>query len=148
MAEIFQKREQLAGTWFQEAAKLMAVEGINLRQAILRLELPVTTEQCAEIFKSAPFQRVYRIEQTRHNKEIALTPGRDKASTVGLMLKLVDKLIDAEEYDKAANVLEKVMKAEGYIGSDQNVNVFTGLTPKDLATLREEIETNKKASAN
>ena len=70
---------------------------------------------------------------------IANDPTRTKSVVLGQLVVLADKLTREGEYDKAAGVLEKLAKLEGWQGADSNVNIFAGLTAKDIAEARARI---------
>ena len=126
--------------WHQRAAELIAREGKTPWQAFNEVGAECTQHESEQIFKSNTFQKILRTERERFHRELANTPGRDKTSAIGLLYHLVQKLIDSGEYDKAIAGLEKLMKAEGWTGADQNVNVFAGLSPKDFALLKTELQ--------
>jgi hypothetical protein len=52
---------------------------------------------------------------------------------------LIDCLMREGEYDKAAAAIEKLGKLEGWVGGDSNVNVFAGLSARDIAEARERL---------
>lgn len=135
-------------SWFNLAARMVVRQNIPLRQACAELDLSVSSQESEKIFKSEAFQKILQIERNVYARELANTPGRDKTSSLGLLVYLVQKLIDEQQWDKAVVALEKLMKAEGWTGADSTVNVFAGLTAKEYSELLKEVEedqtTNQK----
>jgi hypothetical protein len=131
-------------SWFNLAARMIVRQNIPLRQACAELDLSVSSQESEKIFKSEAFQKILQIERNVYARELANTPGRDKTSSLGLLVYLVQKLIDEQQWDKAVVALEKLMKAEGWTGADTNVNVFAGLNAKEYQQLLAEIEQDDK----
>jgi hypothetical protein len=52
---------------------------------------------------------------------------------------LADRLIAEGEFEKAAGVLDKLSKMEGWSGNEGNINIFSGLTARDIAEARDRI---------
>lgn len=127
-------------TWFNKAARMIVRQSIPLRQACAELDLSVTSAEAESIFKSEAFQKTLQIERNVYARELANTPGRDKTSSLGLLVYLVQKLIDEQQWDKAVVALEKLMKAEGWTGADSTVNVFAGLNAKEYKQLMAELD--------
>jgi hypothetical protein len=124
-----------AHPWFQRAAELIVRESKTPWQAFNEVGAECTQHEAEQLFKSKAFQQTLQIEKQHYYKELANTPGRDKTSAIGLLYHLVNKLIDSGEYDKAIAGLEKLMKAEGWTGAEQTVNIFN-LSPKELEEAR------------
>lgn len=127
-------------SWFRPAAELIVREGKRPLAAFTEVGASITTQEAEAIFRSKTFQKIIWAERQKFYKELANTPGRSKDSAIGLLYQLAQGLIDAGDLDKAANVVEKIMKAEGWTGPESQVNVFHGLSPKDYEKLKAELE--------
>lgn len=121
----------------------MVREGKGLFLVATEMELGVTKKQSDEILKDPEFQRTLRGEKLRFYRELASDPGRSKQSNIGTLLFLCDQLIAKEQFDKAANVLMSVMKAEGQLEDKTTVNVFADLSAKELEEIR--VKAGKRA---
>lgn len=108
------------------------------------LDLGLTAKQCDDLLRDTEFQATLRGEKNRYYKELAQDPQRSKQSNIGNLLFLADQLILAKSYDKAANVIMNVMKAEGQLEDKTTVNVFGDLSHKDLETMRLKVAKGKE----
>ena len=118
--------------WFQEAARLMVQKGHNLRQAALELEIPLTSADAEKIQRRKTFQSVIWTERQRFFQEIGRDPMRTKEAVLGRQEFLIQKLIESGDYDKAAQANVKLAQMEGWTGADSQVNIFAGLSAKDI----------------
>jgi len=128
--------------WVQQAAELMVRQGLSLRQAAMELDNPITVEEATALEKSKSFQKMLWAVRHQWYGEIAATVGRDKTSTIGQLQLLAQKLMDQGDYDKAAEVLFKVIRTEGWAGNEATVNVFSGLSAKDFEAIRKKLTEN------
>lgn len=122
----------------------MVREGLSLFMVSAEMDLGLTKRDCDGLAKELEFQRVLRGERLRFYKELAADPGRSKQSNVGTLMFLCDQLIAKEMYDKAANVMMNVMKAEGQLEDKTSITVFGDLTDKDIHAMRATVEKRKK----
>jgi hypothetical protein len=126
--------------WFQRAAEVMVRESKTLAQAVLELEIPdITTREAANIERTKTFQRVLWSERHRFHKELANDPNRNKAAAIGQLQYVIQKLIEENKWDKAAEAILKMAKIEGWVGEQTQVNVFGSLSQDDINKLREEV---------
>ena len=125
--------------WMQPAAQLMAQEGISLREAATRLRIPLTNEVAATTYRLKIFQKLLRQERNRFAMEVANDPAWTKRTAIGQMLACVQHLMEAGEFDKALEGLLKVARVEGWTNSEANINVFAGLTDRELADVKGKI---------
>lgn len=125
--------------WMQPAAEIMVREAIGLTEALTKLNVPLTSREAAAFFRSKGFQTLLRQERNRHFAAIGSDPTYAKATAVGQVLFCAQQLIEAGEYDKAAEVILKGAKIAGWLGSETNVNVFAGLSGKELEDVRKKI---------
>lgn len=141
--------DKIDETWMPDAASLMVRSGISLKEAITQLDVALTTLECDNVLRRRSFQRLLWTERHRLNKEIASDPDRTKNATIGQMQLLAQKLMDEGAFDKAAEVLFKLARLENWVGEGGVVNVFAGLSQRDIDEMREKLEAGeKKKSVN
>lgn len=128
--------------WYTKACQKMIREQKTLFMVSCELDLGMTAKQCNDLLQDSDFQAILRGERNRFYKELASDPQRSKLSNVGNLLFLADMLIAGKQYDKAANVIMNVMKAEGQLEDKTSINVFGDITAKDLAVMREKVRKN------
>lgn len=126
-------------TWWQPCAELMAREGLALEEAATRLKVPITSPDARNTYRSKPFQRLLLTERNRHFREIASNREWSKATAVGILLDCCERLREAGEFDKAAEVILKAAKILGWVGETGNVQVFAGMTGRELDQVREKL---------
>lgn len=122
---------------------MMVRQDVGLRQAAheLGFELSVAEEEAIRRRKS--FQRLLWLERFRYYDEVAKSPERNRSSMVGQLMLCAQKLMLEGAFDKAAEVLYKAARLEGWIGGEGNVNVFADLTAKDIQSIREKLKSDK-----
>lgn len=118
----------------------MVREGISLRMAVMKLGRDLDAAECDVIFKRKAFQETLREEQNKHYSAVAQIPGRSKTSAIGLLLVAIERLALEGEWAQVIAGVEKLAKLEGWVGAETNVNVFAGLTAKDISEARERIK--------
>jgi len=79
-------------------------------------------------------------ERHKYHGEIGADNHRTKMATVGMLQLLAQKLFEQGDFDKAAEVLFKIVKIEGWAGPDNQVNVFHGLTARDYADIKKTLK--------
>ena len=126
--------------WYEKAAELMVRHGMSLRQAASEIGVPLTTEEAEAIGRRQGFQRVLWLARNRYYQEVASDPGRTKNAALGLLYVLAQKLIEGGEFDKAADVIFKMLRAEGHVGPEQQVSVIAGLSANELEAVRKKLE--------
>lgn len=126
--------------FLSSAIEMMVREGVSLRQAATVLGVAITTQELDNIERRKSFKQMLWAARHRFWQELGSDPERTKASTIGQLQLLAQKLTDDGEYDKAAEVLFKIAKAEGWVGSESTVNVFAGLSAKEFSELRERLK--------
>lgn len=135
--------------WHQPVAEMMAREGITLREAATRLRVPIGTEDAGNLFRSKQFQRILRAERNRYFLEVGQDVEWRRKTAIGMLLHCVKQLMEAGEFDKAAEVILKASRVEGWLGAETQVSVFNGLNQKDIDSLRTKIkEKLDNATAN
>jgi len=108
--------------------------------AATELDLGLTSEECVRVTKNKIFQKLLRGERTKVYNELARDPQRSKDTLVGQAIHSIAKLMEAEQYDKALTGILSLAKIEGFVGSDTNINVFSGLSTKEMADLKAKIK--------
>lgn len=119
-----------------EAAEIMVREAKSFKEAITQLGVPLTTAEAENVSRRSTFRKLLARARDRFYLEVGSNPGLTKDKVSGQMQALADKLEAEGESDKAAEVLFKLSKLKGWIGEAGNVNVFAGLTQKDIDEMR------------
>jgi hypothetical protein len=122
--------------YFQRLAAHMVTYQKDIWTAATELELGLTSEECVKVTKNKIFQKLLRTERTKEFNNLARDPARSKDTLIGQALFSIEKLLENEQYDKALTGILSLAKIEGYVGSDTNVNLFSGLSTKDMADLK------------
>jgi hypothetical protein len=122
--------------WQQPAAELIAREGLTLAEALTRLHIPVGKEEASKLFRSKHFQSLLRSERLRFYAEVGRNPEWSRKTAIGQLLTCIQNLMDEGEFDKAAEVILKATKVEGWLGNETQVTVFNGLSAADLERIR------------
>lgn len=126
--------------WFQRVAAKMVREDKSFRQACAEEGVNLRSDEAETYRQRTAFQRVLR--QARHNYhfEIGADPNRTKTATLGQLQLAANKLMEGGEFQKAAEVLFKIAKIEGWVGVDSTENPFAALSAKALAELRDQLK--------
>ena len=130
-------------SWYQPAAELMAREGLTLAEAVTRLHQPISKEEAGKIFRTKSFQSLLRSERLRYYAEVGRNPEWSRKTAIGQLLTCIQELMSAGEFDKAAEVILKATKVEGWLGNETQVTVFNGLSQRDLEQIRSKIRGEK-----
>jgi hypothetical protein len=130
--------------WFVQAAEVMVRLQCNLKAAALEVGHPLDPDEADKISRRRDFKEILDNERNKYYASVANDPTRTKSAILGRMMILADKLISDGEHDKAASVLEKLSKMEGWSGNEGNINIFSGLTARDIAEARERINKSSK----
>jgi hypothetical protein len=129
------RREQ-EEPFYQRLAEFMVREDKDLWVAATELELGLTSDECERVMRNKAFQRILRSERNKLYNDLANDPARGKTTLVGQAIFSIEKLIEKEQWDKALTGLLSLAKIEGFVGNDTNINVFAGLSSKDVEALR------------
>ncbi len=125
--------------WLLEAASIMARTGCSLSSAVTELGRIESVENCNKILRRATFQRVLFEERHRWYSELGSSPNYKKETAIGKLLSLAEKLEVEGRFADAAEVTFKVMKAQGWTGPENTVNVFGDLSQKDIDSIRKKL---------
>lgn len=128
----------------------MVTGNMPFKQAAGELKIDWTAAECDKITRRTEFKRILREERNRIHTDVANTPGRNKSSAIGMMVLALENLMAEGEYDKVIAGIEKLAKLEGWMGGDSNIQIFAGLTAKDLAEAKGRLqkELDGKAESN
>jgi hypothetical protein len=126
-------------SWYEKAADRMAKTGRTLFQACVDLNIMITSAEADAHFHSDSFQKVLRTTRARIYGEIANDPGHTKRTLLGKLLLSAERLMAQGKEDKAAEVLHKIAKIEGWEKSDNTLTVFADLTQRDLDEIKKKL---------
>jgi hypothetical protein len=118
--------------WFVQVAEEMVRNGSDLKTAALDLGLELEVAEAACIARRKDFQEILRGETNKYHAMVANDPSRTKSVALGIMWIAAEKLAKEGEHDKAVQALERIAKVEGWSGNEQNINIFSGLTARDI----------------
>jgi hypothetical protein len=134
-------------SWFPRWAEKIVRERKGFLAALTELGIEgITSKEAEAIFKGKTFQTLLRAERHKYQKEYTSDPGFTKESAIGSMLILIQNLSEEGEHDKALEGWLKVSKLMGWVGNESNVNIFAGVTGKELEELRARIESKRENS--
>lgn len=134
------QRAKYIPAWFVQAAEEMIRNGLNLRMAAVEVGHELSPEEAERITKSKDFQEIFRNERNKYHAAIGNDPSRTKSVMIGMMWAQAEKLATEGESEKAALVLEKIAKLEGWGGNESNINIFAGLSAKDIAEAKRKLQ--------
>lgn len=109
----------------------------NAARICARIELSKNEETMH--WRRRTFQKMLLSAKGHYYAALGKDPIKSKNAVVGRMLWLVDKLVEAGDFEKAGELLFKVGKAEGYIGPEIQMNNFYGVTDQELEAAREKL---------
>lgn len=112
----------------------------SLKVAALEIGHPLDPDEADKVSRRRDFQEILRAEKNKFYLSVANDPTRTKGVVLGQMWVLADRLIAEGEFEKAAGVLDKLSKMEGWSGNEGNINIFSGLTARDIAEARERLQ--------
>jgi hypothetical protein len=111
----------------------------SLKTAALDLSIELDPIEAERIGRRKDFQEILRIEQNKYYAAVGNDPSRTKSVAIGRMWVSAERLARDGEHDKAVQALERIAKVEGWSGNEGNVNIFSGLTARDIAEARERL---------
>ncbi len=134
--------------WLIDCADIMARSGCSLSSAVTELGKIVSIEECNKILRRATFQRVLWEARHRFFSDLGSNPNYKKETAIGKLLALAEKLEVEGRYADAAEVTFKVMKAQGWTGPENTVNVFGDLSQKDIDNIRKKLSKPSEMRVN
>lgn len=126
--------------WYEGACDAIVREGKTLFAYSNEKDLGLTLRECENVQKRKEFQEVLRARRNVYHKEIAGDSSFSRAAAKGQLMVAINKMMEKEQYDKAAAAIMNLAKLEGWTSDGTNVNVFADLTSADLAKLREKFK--------
>ncbi len=114
----------------------MAREGLSFRRAAERCHQILTVEEADRHSHRKGFDTLLWHARHRYAEEIGSNPERTKKALIGQMVLAVQHLMDDGNWDKALEGMLKLAKLEGWVGADQQTNVFAQLSPNEIEDLR------------
>lgn len=124
----------------------MVREGKSLFLYSNEKDLGLTQRECENTLRTKTFQEVLRTRRNVYYKEIANDPSLSRAAVKGQLVLAINKMLEKEQFDKAANAIMQLAKLEGWTSDGTNVNVFNDLTAKDFTELRKKFTPLVKVS--
>lgn len=125
--------------WFVQVAEEMVRNNTSLKEAALDLGIKLEPDEVEKIGRRKDFQEIVRVERNKYEAAVANDPTRTKAVAIGKMWLLAERLEREGEHEKAAVVVEKIGKLEGWTGGEHNVNIFSGLSARDIAEAKQRL---------
>jgi hypothetical protein len=122
--------------WYEKAADAIVREGKTLFLFSNENDLGLTSRECDNVQRTKAFQEVLRQRRNLYYKEIAQDPSLSRAAIKGQLVLAINKLLEKEQYDKAATAIMQLAKLEGWTSDGTSVNIIEGLTAKDLTELK------------
>jgi len=122
--------------WFVQVAEAMVRSQITLKEAALEFGHQLDPDEALKISRRREFQDILRAERNKWYAAIGSDVSRSKATAIGKLEIIVDRLMHEGKYAEAAIAIEKMGKLEGWVGGESSVNVFAGLTARDIAEAR------------
>lgn len=119
----------------------------SLKAAALEVGHPLDPDEADKVSRRRDFQEILRVEKNKFYASVANDPTRTKSVVLGQMWVLADRLIAEGEFEKAAGVLDKLSKMEGWSGNEGNINIFSGLTARDIAEAKTRIAGQREVSS-
>ena len=133
--------------WWSEAADLMVRCNISLRQAAAELGVDLSIEEADNIKGRKLFQKALDEAKIAYYNEIGSNPRLSKDVVVGQMYELANVLTKEGEAYKASDALLKLAKIKGWVGEGGNLNIFSGLTTRDIDEMRQSLKMKAEAEA-
>lgn len=117
----------------------MVREGKSFKEAVTDLGIPLTTQECVNMAKRMTFQSMLRKARAQYHIEVGTDPSLSKDKVAGQMQILADRLAEKGEDLQASQVLERLAKLRDWIGEGGSINIFQGLTQKDIDEMKAEL---------
>lgn len=129
--------------WYEKAAVAIVRNEKTLFQWANETNRGLTSTECQNISRTKEFQNALRAERNRYYKELSTDPTRSRNTAVGQLLFAVQKLLEAENYDKAVTALAQLFKVEGWTSDSAQISIFNDLNANDIEGLRKKLKDKK-----
>jgi len=126
--------------WYSKVADLMSKTGKSIFAAAIELEIPITQKEAENHFLSDEFQKVLRNSRARIYGDLSNDPGHNKRTLIGKLIRAAEILMDSGKADKAAEVLHKIAKIEGWESAQSTITVIGDLTQRDLDEIKRKLQ--------
>jgi len=130
--------------WYEQCAEKIVWEGASPMEAAAACGHILTGEEAKRLVVIPEFQRVLNKVRNEFYAELGRSPSRTKSVVLGRLDVCAQRLMEGAQWDKAAEVLLKMSKVEGWVGSDTEVSVFAGLTQKEIDEVRARVTQAQK----
>jgi hypothetical protein len=134
--------------WYEKAAVAIVRNNYSLFRWANENDKGLTQRDCENITRTKAWQDVMRAERNKFFKELANDPSRSRNVAVGQLLFAVQRLLEAEQFDKAVAALAQLFKVEGWANDQTSVNIFNDLSAKNLDDLRKKLGKQPKELVN
>jgi len=138
----YQPKARKCPAWFHQAAELMVRNNISLKQASIDLGIPLQPDEVVRTERRKEWQEILREEGNKYHAALANDPTRTKSVAIGRIWSLANKLELEGKHEQAVAAIEKGAKLEGWVGNEGNINIFSGLTARDIAEAKERIKSS------
>ena len=125
--------------WYVDATKLMVLKGYSLRLAAEYLEVGLTKEEAEAIYDTSTFQKLLWTERFQYFGGIGENINRSRQAVIGRHEMLIQKLVEAEEWKKAADANLELARMEGMLQSEKSQVTILGLSQEEMSELRKEL---------
>ena len=126
--------------WYEKAVVAIVRSEKTLFQFANEHNLGLTSTECQNVARTKEFQAALRAERNRFYKELSTDPSRSRTTAIGQLLFAIQKLLDAEQYDKAVAAIAQLFKAEGWTTDSAQFNIFNDLNAKDIDGLKKKLQ--------
>lgn len=122
--------------WYEKAAEDIVRNDSTLFAWSNKNRKGFTQVECANIARTKEFQATLRVARNKIYKELATDPSRNKNTALGQLVFLIQKMIDAELFDKAVAAIAQLAKLEGWTSDQTQIGIVNDLSGKEIDALR------------
>ena len=136
--------------WMKQLAEEMVESGSSISVAASNLGLPLTKDELIRTANREEFQAFLRKAKNELRTRVADDPARSKRAAIGALALAIEGLLNEAKWVDAVAAIEKLAKIEGWVGSESNINIFQGMTARDIEAekkkILEQIELSKQSA--
>lgn len=96
--------------------------------------------ECENIIRTKEFMAALRAARNVFYKELATDPTRSRTTAIGQLLFAIQKLLEADQYDKAVTAIGQLFKAEGWTQDQASISIFNEISGKDIDAIRKRLQ--------
>jgi hypothetical protein len=134
----------------KQLADEMVASGSSISIAAANLGLPLTKDELIRTASREEFRGFLRKAKNELRTSVADDPARTKRAAVGAMWLAIEGLLEEGKNEEAVSAIEKLGKIEGWVGADSNINIFQGMTARDIENekkrILEKLELSKQSA--